>query len=222
MAEADLGKEALTRLCDLLGVEAEWRAHDNGFEWSLWGASQRAWSEPASGSGGWPTWRLQLRTRALQAFTGSDQQAEALTAEPVVAAMGGVIRAPGEPTRLELASSLDVRGSSVGCVLWLLAVAARAHAAEARRLSQSQRLRVAGLGPGVSLEADAPAALPPEGLLLPAAQALESVSHAGPEMPVCVEVLKNQTKARAVQSPRGLIATLPFGEAEARAACSSS
>jgi hypothetical protein len=66
----------------------------------------------------------------------------------------------------------------------------------------------------VTLEAEAPAALPPEGLLLPAIQAVERVSHAGPDMPVCVEVLKNQTKARAVQSPRGLIATLPFGEAE--------
>lgn len=215
MHETDLGSEMLTRLRELMGVEAGWAEDDTRFQWSLWGAAQRGWSEPATGADGWPSWRLQLRTAVFDGYHGSPAQLAALAAEPAEATLAGVVRAAGHETRLELASSLDLRGGGIGWVLWLLAVAGRVQAVEARRLCQSKRLAGAELLPLVDLEA--PAAAGParqlDAVVLAATPQERRSGWSADEIAACVDALRARPLTRAVSTRRGVSASLPFGGA---------
>ena len=210
MQEEDLGRELLSRLREQVG--AGWTEHEMGFEWSLGGTAQRAWSELSTGADGWPTWRLQLRTPALEGFSGSPAQIDALSAEPPVASLAGLTRRAGQPTQLDLASSLDVRCGSVGWALWLLAVTGRLQAAEARRLSLSKELAAVGLAPAVDLAAETPS-LPPRPEQIPIGEAPPPVqgSDWSAMMSECVDALRTRAQAQAILTPWGLTATLAAG-----------
>jgi hypothetical protein len=213
--ETDLGSELLSRLGELIGEEPGRTDAKGAFQWSLWGTGQRAWSEPAADANGWPTWRLQLRTRALAGFSGSQAQLEALAAEPRVAALAGLVRAAGQPAQLELASSLDVRGSGVGWVLWLLSVAGRIQALEARRLSESRALASAGLLPAVDPASAAPSLGPrAEKVVLGDAPWPGNGPLGADGVTGCVDALREHAGAHATRTPWGLSATLPAGGEE--------
>lgn len=213
MDETDLGRELISRLRELMGVESGWAEGDTRFQWPLWGAPQRGWSEPATGGDGWPGWRLQLRTSALEGFTGSEEQQRVLAAEISPPTLAGLVRSPGRASRLELASSLDVRGAGVGWVLWLLAVAGRVQAAEARRLSESARLAAVGLEPAVDLAASVPAALrehPWEVLIGAGPLPGHAPRWSAADAALCIDALRSRS-ARAVATPGGLTATFAPG-----------
>jgi hypothetical protein len=143
---------------EMLGVKSEKTAEElGGVWWQLWGAHQRAWLETARGADG--TRRVQLRTGAIQWFPGSLAQLSELSAELPVPTLAGMVRRVDQPSRLELATSLEVREDTIEWVLKALPAAARMQAAEARLLSQSKALGRVGLIPEVDVEAKAPSTL---------------------------------------------------------------
>ena len=218
MSAADLGGNLLTRLREVLAVHSEWfDGEPPGMTWRLWGAQQRAWLETTTRDG-LVMRRLQLRTGALEWFPSSLAQLSELSAELSMPRIAGLVRRVDRPSRLELATSLEVREDTVEWILKVLPVAARMHAAEARLLSQSKALARVGLIPDVDLEARAPAVLASRrGNLFPnnLVPRLVGPCLEGSEIAECVEVLQAQLRAHAVKMPHGFYATLGLRSPEA-------
>ena len=208
MSVADLGGNLLMRLREVLEVRSEWfDGVPRGITWRLWGAQQRAWLEETTTRDNLLTRRLQLRTSSLEWFPGALAQLSELSVELSLPTIAGLVRRADRPSRLELATSLEVREDTVEWILKVLPVAARMQAAEARLLSQSKALGRVGLIPEVDLEAKAPAVLPSRrGNLLPNSLAPRL---AGPcledaEIEECAEVLEAQLRAvRRLRNPAG-------------------
>lgn len=217
MVRADYGSQALNRLHQLLGAETEWTAGEVGFRWSLWGARQRVWSESVRGEGNRPTWRLRLRTRALEGFTGSLRQRSALMSTVPPATLAALVRSLVRPDRLELAITLDLHEGNFGWALRTVAIAARVQAVTARILGESRTLDGAGLSPGVDPNAGLPVNLRkhPEDVLFVGPRPHTTAPCWPPsEFGALVGVLRGHAKARAVQTPSGILASLGHEEVE--------
>ncbi|MGH9146861.1 MAG: hypothetical protein ACRD1Q_09140 [Vicinamibacterales bacterium] len=219
MSAADLGGNLLMRLRKVLDVRSEWfDGEPRGITWRLWGAQQRAWLDTTTTRDGVLTRRLQLRTSALEWFPGSLAQLSELSVELSLPTIAGLVRRVDQPSRLELATSLEVREDTVEWILEVLPIASRMQAAEARVLSQSKALGRVGLIPEVDLEAKAPAVLPSRRRsLLPNALVPRL---AGPcledsEIAECAEVLQAQLRAHAVKTPHGFHATFRLRSVDA-------
>ena len=211
MPAADFVSDVLVRLREVLEVASEWTNEEpRGLTWRLWGAQQYAWLETTVTRDGSRIRRLQLRTRALEWFPGSLAQLSELSVELPLPTVAGVVRHVDRPSRLELATSLEVREDTLDWVLAALPIAARMQAAEARLVAQSKALARVGLIPEIDLAAKAPTALPlRRGNLLTNGP---SPKLAGPcledsEIAECIEVLEAQLGAHAVRTPQGFQAS---------------
>jgi hypothetical protein len=141
-----------------------------------------------------------------------------LSVELSLPTIAGLVRRADRASRLELATSLEVREDTVEWILKVLPVAARMQAAEARLLSQSKALGRVGLVPEVDLEAKAPAVLPSRrGNLLPNSLAprLAGPCLENAEIEECAEVLEAQLRAHAVRTPHGFEAAFRLRSPEA-------
>ena len=213
--EVDLGHEAFTRIREVIlhGREIGWTDDESSFRWSQGGVAQRAWLEPARGALGGTTRRLQLRTPVLEGFSGSPDQLSTLSAVLSVPTLAGLVRSTDRPSRLELASSLDVSCGEVGVISRELSVSAHVQAAEARGLFPgSNELGLVGLRSPV----DSSAALGRwlhQGTLIAPADAPSGWSSK--QIAACAEDLKARTQGWVVRIPRGICATFPLGRADA-------
>jgi hypothetical protein len=192
--------------------DAPWPDREIRLLWSHRGALQRAWSEPFRERGGSGTWRLHLRTLALEGFTGAAEQLEALSTEPGLSTVASLVRDPGCLTRLELGSCFDLRERGLGLVLDLLSCASRIQAAEARRLSGSSALATTGLLPGVDRTAGGEGSVPLPPLLASGPPRLDREARAK-LLSECLETLRSRTPARAVATPWGISASFALGGA---------
>ena len=216
MCGADQESRVFEDLCDALGVRASWRAGAGSFQWTLCGAEQRAWRVPTTSSGDGPAWRLHLRTYAVDGFSGSPAQLSVLSSDLTAPTLAGVVRTADVPAKLELASALDVPGGDFRRVLRAVVVTARSQAAEAGYLSLSRRLTSVGLVPGVDLEAAAQAESwrSSAGAIVGRREReVERAFGTRSQIGAWIDMLRQQTGARAVQTPEGICATLPFGPA---------
>ena len=223
MTTVDLGTEALEQLRKSLGVGDGWTLEQIGAEpylkrqagsavhWSFWGALQRAWPEPLAVPGGRPTWRIHLRTRLLDGFTGSPRQIAALLASLPHASLAGVVSLDGPRQPLELASAVDIHNGNLESMVRLLRITARAQAVDARHLfSWSKPLESVGLVPTVDETADEPTVVclrPGEVRFKDAAAAGEGVTWTGHDMAMCAEALHQGGEWRAVETPWGVSVT---------------
>jgi hypothetical protein len=204
MSEIDPGAETLARLPPMLGVEPERRPGGRGREWRLGGAVQRAWASPAAGADGFPAWRINLRTRALEGYSGAREQVRALGVLWTIPTLAGLVEDHEGPGRLELASSVEVPGSDIGWTLRVLAVAARAQAADAGRLCRSEALAAVGLA-AVSGFPHGVAAPPVDhGFLTATAPAETGEEWTSSGVAGCMSVVGSGRGARVVRTPEGL------------------
>jgi len=210
MQDTDLGRAVVVRFLQLLGVEGACTPGEAGIQWSLWGASQRVWSEPVKVADYDAAWTVRLRTRALDGFIGSPAQLVALSTRLTLPTLAGVARSADQPTRLELASSFVVHQGNIGWVAGALAVAARVQAIEARLFSESKGLAWVGLNPVVDMGAKVPETLlrEPDSLLTGGLDT-EGSRQAWPESEIseCADVLALRARAHAIRTPRGMTAT---------------
>jgi hypothetical protein len=144
-------------------------------------------------------------------------QLSELSAELPVPTVAGIARRADDQTRLELATSFEVRDDTIDWVMMALPAAARMQAAEARLLSQSKALGRVGLVSEVDADAKAPSALSlRRGNLLQDRR----TKHAGPcwdesEISECADVLKAQMHAHTVRTSQGFQASFRLRSGEA-------
>jgi hypothetical protein len=215
VCEADPETRVFEDLREALGVRASWCAGEGSFQWTLCGAVQRAWRVPTMTSGHVPTWRLQLRTYVVDGFSGSPAQLSVLSSDLTAPTLAGLVRTAYVPARLELASALDVPGGDLRHILQAVVVTARSQAAEAGYLSLSGRLTSVGLVPRVDLEAAAQAEswrCSVEGVVGSREREVERACGTCSQIDAWIDVLRQQTRARAVRTPEGICATFPAGE----------
>lgn len=196
---AELGRCAVARVREDLDIDAaahsEW---SHGFTWCPFGWAQRAWAAPAFEDGDNPGWRVHLRTELSLRLDGSPAAVEALRSQLPLATLSGVVRDPEDPCRLQLASSLRVHPGNGGWAARLLAAAARLQLLEAFALDRLASTPPPGArlpGPGFGLGDSAPA----------------TSAETGPCIAECTAALREIPGARAVKTPDGLMASLPFG-----------
>ena len=157
--------------------------------------------------------RLQLRTPVLEGFSGSPDQLMTLSAVLSVPTLAGLVRSTDRPSRLELASSLDVSCGEVGVISRELSVSAHVQAAEARGLFPgSNELDLVGLRSPV----DPSAALGRwlhQGTLVAPADAPSGWSSK--QIAACAEESEGSDAGVGRWIPRGICATFPLGRADA-------
>jgi hypothetical protein len=193
---ADPGRSAICGLREILGVDgAEHSEGTEGFAWNPFGWVQRAWTAPQPADG--PVSKLHVRTELSLRLDGTKASMEALRSRLPHATLSGVVRDGNDPRRLQLASSLRVHPGNEARAVRLLAAAARLQLLEAFLL-------------------DRLAATPPPGARLPGAgfgldAATETTAETGLDLADCAEALLRLPGARAVRTPCGLTASLPFG-----------
>ena len=212
--EVDLGHEAFKRIRDVIlhGRETGWTDDESSFRWSQGGVAQRAWLEPARGAHGGTARRLQLRTPVLEGFSGSPDQMSTLSAVLPVPMLAGLILSTDRPSRLELASSLDVSRGEAGVIAHVLSVSAHVQAAEAQGLlTGANELGLAGLSSPVDTSA-ALAQWLHHGTLVGSVDAPSGWSSK--QIAACAEGLKARTEGWVVRIPGGICATFPLGRAD--------
>lgn len=216
MVEVDLASEALSRVRELLGVTIEGTHGGASFHWRQMGVIQWAWPEPAPGTHGETARRLQLRTPLLEGFSGSPEQLSALSAPLTLPTLAALVRSANQPTRLELASSLEVHCGDIGATSRRLAVAAYVQVEEARSLfSQSKALGLVGLVPAIAPEGTPDSRVSPdEGIPGGPRFDVEASGWSAKELAACIGELKARTQGWVVPVPRGICATFPLGRAD--------
>jgi hypothetical protein len=217
MPPPDLGREAIVLLRGALGVGPGWTV-DDAVHWTFGGALQCAWSEPVTPEGNKPAWRVHLRTRLADGFTGSYLQTLTLSSCMPHASLAGIVSGVGPRTTLKLASAVDVDDGSLGSKVQMLVAAARAQVADARNMASfGRKLTAAALTP----LADLAAALP-DGVLTPAETVLGEMmagrgrsGWAARAVSVWIAALRPHSDAKVVRTPWGLSATLSLGWTDA-------
>ena len=230
MTTVDLGTEALGLLRQSLGVGDGWTLQPIGAEpsltpepgsavhWPFWGALQRAWAEPLAVPGGPPTWRLQLRTRVLEGFTGSPRQITALLANLPHASLAGIVPAGGPRQPVELASAVDVHDGNLESMVRLLRITARAQAVDARHLfSWSKQLESVGLVAIADEAADQTVVClrPGEIRWDEPASGREGVAWTAREVAMCTAALQQGGEWHATEKPWGISVTFTLDQASA-------
>lgn len=205
MAPADLGNEAILLLRRSLGVGSGWIS-DGIVRWSYWGVLQSAWSEPVQDSRGAPAWRIRLATRLLDGFSRSAPKVAALDAILPHGPLGAyVVRR----RTLELVTAVDLDEGNHGSMVQVLAIAARAHAADARRmLSDTRLLARTGLISVIDAAAPLPETFVTPGLLRESPG--EGSAWSRRELALCLDGLRSHGAARAVETPWGVSASFPL------------
>jgi hypothetical protein len=148
----------------------------------------------------------------LVGFSGSPDQISTLSAVLSVPTLAGLVRSTDRPSRLELASSLDVSCGEVGVISRELSVSAHVQAAEARGLFPgSNELGLVGLSspvdPSVAVEQWLH-----HGTLVGPVDAPSGWSSK--QIAACAEGLKARTQGWVVRIPGGVCATFPLGRAD--------
>jgi hypothetical protein len=193
---AEIGRSVVCGLRENLGVDgAEHSEGTAGFAWNPFGWLQRAWAEP--GPPDEPRPRVHVRTELSLRLDAAVASVEALRSRLPLATLSGVVRDEDNPRRLQLASSLRVHAGNEAWAVRLLATAARLQLLEAFLL-------------------DRLAATPPPGARLPGpgfgpVPATETTAETGLDLAECACALRGLPGARAVRTPHGLTASLPFG-----------
>jgi hypothetical protein len=198
---ADVGERALAGLRECLGIEAAAPSESrHGFAWNPFGWVQRAWAAPALARGEDPGRSVHLRTELSLRLDGAPASIEALRSRLPLATLSGVVRNADDPCRVQLASSLFVHSGNEGWAVRLLTAAARLQLLEAFLLDRLASTPPPGArlpGPGFGLGLD---------------RATETSAETGPDVAECAAALRGLPGARAVRTPSGLSASLPFGE----------
>jgi hypothetical protein len=198
---ANLGLSAVAGLRESLGVDiAEHPEGSQGFAWNPFGWSQRVWTAPALAEGDASSRTVHLRTELSLRLDGAQASLEALRSRLPLATLSGAVRDPDDPRRLQLASSLRVHPGNESWAVRLLACAARLQLLEAFLLD-----RLAATPPPG-------ARLPEPGFGLGPGSAAEGPAETGPDVAEWAEALRGLPGARAVRTPGGLTASLPFRE----------
>jgi hypothetical protein len=197
----DLGGEALLLLRRRLGVGSGWISGE-AVHWSYWGALQSAWSESVRARGGAPAWRIRLATRLADGFSTSPQHTAALAAILPQPSLGGLVM---QGHRLDIMSAVDVDDSNVGSMVQVLAMAARAHVADARHLVSGTRKLAPGLISLLDTAASLPDAFVDAALLREPAG--RDASWSTREIATCIDALRPRSEPRAVETPWGVSAT---------------
>lgn len=210
MVTADIGNEALKALRCSLDVEAGCAAED-AVCWSYRGVPQRAWAAPIAGAYR-PTWRLHLETAALEKFSGSLAELQALSDEVTPPSLAAIVRSSDRPSGLDLVTTLDMHEGNFAWAIRVLAAAARVQAAEARRLaSPSGWVVAAGLRPASELQLEWPDEFQPavEASFRESPAPIGESPWTAQETSDGIEALKATTPALVVEIPTGISATFP-------------
>jgi hypothetical protein len=198
----DLGRAALDRLRELLDVETVHEDLNKGWRWTLHGAVQRAWSLPAPVDRGYPMWRIHLRTRAIEGFSGTPGQNEALSIRVALPTVASLAQSSDAPACLDLASSLEVHRGNVSWVPEILALVARIQVVEAHRLSQSRGFGWLGLRPAVESDIADPS------LLTGWTSTSQTPAWPDAEIADCVDVLVRRARAEVIPMPTRMSTSL--------------
>ena len=198
----DLGRAALDRLRELLDVETVHEHPNKSLSWTLQGAVQRAWSLPAPVDRGYPMWRIHLRTKAIEGFSATPKQNEALSVRVPLPTIASLAQSSDQPASLNLASSLGVHRGNAEWVPEVLSLVARIQVVEAHRLSQSKGFGWLGLKPAVESDIADPS------LLTSWTSTSQSPAWPDAEIAECVDVLVRRARAEVIPMPARMSTSL--------------
>ena len=188
--QGDAGEDVISRIALRLHGMPElitfWR---RGLTWYPGGLTQHVWAEPVPRRGGLDAWRVHIRTWCLKRLVGSAEQMHALEGQLPSLTLSALVRKPGSPSRLGLASAMQMNVDRVDWTSRVVAATARLQAHEADGMAGAAALHASGalpdivteqLGRGCPREAPVPARddepLPPLALeVLPFAEIAEAL-----------------------------------------------
>lgn len=204
----DAGEEAISRIAARLHCEPDritfWR---RGLTWYPGGLTQHVWAEPVPRRGGLDAWRLHVRTWCLKRLVGSVEQMRALEELLPSLTLSALVRKPGSPSRLGLATAMHMNVDRVDWTSRIIAAIARLQAHEADLLARSAALRSSGVAPDITTEPigrDPLRAAP-----VPAPEREPSEGAALDVLPFSeiAEALRAHDGVRAIATPAGVTAS---------------
>ena len=144
--QEDAGEEIISRVVVRLGSGPQpltlWR---RGLTWHPRGFTQHIWAEAVPRSACVDAWRVHVRTWCLKRVAGSPDQMRALTDELSNLTLSALVRKPGSPSRLGLATAIHMSADRLEWTSRLIVAAARQQAADAFRLTRSPALLETGV-----------------------------------------------------------------------------
>ena len=149
----DAGEEVVNRIAARLHCQPDhitfWR---RGLTWYPGGLTQHVWAEPVPRRGGFDAWRVHVRTWCLKRIVGSVEQMHALEALLPSLALSALVKKPGSPSRLGLATAVHMNVDRVDWTARVIAAAARLQAYEANLLAWDGAVRASGAAADVVTE----------------------------------------------------------------------
>jgi hypothetical protein len=150
----DVGAEIINRLATRLECDHNlitfWR---HGLTWYPGGLTQHIWAEESPRQGGLANWRIHVHMWCLKRVVASSQQLiDAITAELPLNCVSALVRKPGSPSRLGLASSMWLTSDRIDWTSRLMAALARVQAHDALRLARAQPVLACGVAADVAHE----------------------------------------------------------------------
>ena len=214
MAEpGDVGAGIIDRIAGRLPCDPHritfWR---HGLTWYPGGLTQHIWTEEAPRQSGLNAWRVHIRTWCLKrVVASSSEMVAAIAAELPLNSVGALVRKPGSPSRLGLATSMWLTADRVDWTSRLLGALASLQADDALRLGRARPVLESGAAADVSadhLGIDAPeltAVQNPGDLTAAAIAPLEAISFVE-----IADALRAHDGVRAIAMHSGVTASFPW------------
>jgi len=144
--QEDAGEEIISRLVDRFKRKPQpltlWR---RGLTWHPQGFTQHIWAEAVPRSAGLDAWRVHVRTWCLKRLAGSPEQMHALAEQLSPLTLAALVRKPGSPSRLGLATAVYMSADRAEWTARLIAAAASRQVHDAARLASSAVLLETGV-----------------------------------------------------------------------------
>jgi hypothetical protein len=144
--QEDAGEEIISRLVDRFKRKPQpltlWR---RGLTWHPRGFTQHIWAEAVPRSAGLDAWRVHVRTWCLKRVAGSPEQMHALAEQLLPLTLAALVRKPGSPSRLGLATAIYMSAERVEWTARVIAAAATRQVHDAARLATSAALLETGV-----------------------------------------------------------------------------
>jgi len=213
----DLGLSAVKYIYEKLAIDEEWSQwYERGFVWWGYQLAQNVWAEPCIEVEGYVFCRIHVRTDLLDDFSGSDEQLIELIPMTYLSTLSGPMRAPSDPTRIQLASNVYLHEDTKGWLQEVLATAAIMQAEEASLLV-GELARLTGARPAFSPHPTTGSREDwddilnvPKQLFIPAG--VDPSRFLGHDMLQTLEMLQQPPCIRATGDKDGLCAEFPFGQ----------
>jgi hypothetical protein len=150
----DVGAEIIDRIAGRLPCDPDritfWR---HGLTWYPGGLTQHVWTEEAPRQVGLNAWRVHVRTWCLKRVVASStEMVAAIAAELPLNSVGALVRKPGGPSRLGLASSMWLTSDRVDWTSRLVAALSSLQAQDALRLVRARPILESGAAADVSTD----------------------------------------------------------------------